>query len=70
MRQSVPSPVLQRGWRELRVFFEEAKKKKAFSSASMFREPFAAVNQPCGVRGEVRKGLEEVGGKGRKGFCD
>lgn len=49
---------------------KKQKKKKAFSSASMFREPFAAVNQPCGVRGEVRKGLEEVGGKGRKGFCD
>ena len=32
----------------------------------MFREPFAAVNQPSGVRGEVRKGLEEVEGEGRE----
>lgn len=35
----------------------------------MFREPFAAVNQPSGVRREVRKGLEEVEEKGGKGFC-
>lgn len=35
----------------------------------MFREPFAAVNQPSGVRGERKKGLEEVKRKGRKGFC-
>lgn len=41
----------------------------AFSSASTFRETLAVVNQPCGVRGEVKKGLEEVEGEGRKGFC-
>lgn len=48
------------------------KKKKgggAFSSASTFTETLAVVNQPCGVRGEVKKGLEEAGGEGRKGFC-
>ena len=73
MRQPVPSTILPRGWREVCVFFEEEKEKKmlggAFSSASMFRETRAVVNQPSGVRGEVKKGLEEAEGEGRTGFC-
>lgn len=73
MRQPVPSTILQRGWREVCVFFEEEEEKKmvggAFSSASTFRETLAVVNQPSGVKEEVKKGLEEAEGVGRTGFC-
>lgn len=41
----------------------------AFSSASTFRETLAVVNQPSGVKEEVKKGLEEAEGEGRTGFC-
>lgn len=47
---------------------KKKKKKNGFSVCRHVQRAFA-VNQPSGVRVEVRKGLEEVQGRERKGFC-